>query len=47
MVEDWDTDGTEDHYDPDDDGDGYEDNYELTYGFNPFDQVELSGGSNY
>ena len=38
VVEDWDTDGVEDHYDPDDDGDGFEDIYELTYGFNPMDQ---------
>ena len=38
MVEDWDTDGVEDHYDPDDDGDGFEDIHELAHGFNPMDR---------
>ena len=38
MVEDFDQDGVEDHYDPDDDADGYEDITELEYGFNPLDR---------
>ena len=37
-VEDFDQDGVEDHYDPDDDADGYEDITELEYGFNPLDR---------
>ncbi|MGA1101633.1 MAG: hypothetical protein ACO3VB_07690, partial [Opitutales bacterium] len=37
VVEDFDQDGVEDHYDPDDDADGYDDIIELEYGFNPLD----------
>ena len=38
MVEDFDGDGTEDHYDSDDDGDGYEDSIEQAHGFDPLDR---------
>jgi len=38
MVEDLDGDGVEDHFDIDDDGDGFEDITELEYGFNPWDR---------
>jgi hypothetical protein len=38
VVEDFDQDGVEDHYDPDDDADGYDDMIELEYGFNPLDR---------
>jgi hypothetical protein len=38
VVEDFDQDGMEDHYDSDDDEDGYEDITELEYGFNPLDR---------
>jgi len=38
VVEDFDQDGVEDHYDPDDDADGYDDMIELEYGFNSLDR---------
>ena len=38
VVEDFDGDGTEDHYDSDDDGDGYEDSIEQAHGFDPLDR---------
>ena len=38
VVEDLDGDGTEDHYDFDDDGDGYEDSIEQAHGFDPLDR---------
>jgi hypothetical protein len=37
VVEDNDQDGTEDHYDPDDDNDGFSDADELAYGSDPMD----------
>jgi hypothetical protein len=37
-IEDFDQDGSEDHYDLDDDSDGYVDEIELEYGFNPLDR---------
>ena len=40
VVEDLDNDGIEDHYDLDDDGDGYPDEVEKTYGFNPHERWE-------
>jgi hypothetical protein len=40
VVEDLDNDGIEDHYDLDDDGDGYPDGVEKTYGFNPRERWE-------
>ncbi|MDG1355128.1 MAG: DUF5011 domain-containing protein, partial [Opitutales bacterium] len=40
VVEDLDNDGIEDHYDLDDDGDGYPDEVEKTYGFNPRERWE-------
>jgi hypothetical protein len=36
-IEDFDQDGSEDHYDLDDDSDGYVDEIEIEYGFDPFD----------
>ena len=35
MVEDLDLDGIEDHYDTDDDGDGFTDEVEIAYGSDP------------
>jgi hypothetical protein len=37
VVEDFDLDGIEDHYDPDDDGDGFLDTVEIAYGSDPRD----------
>ena len=37
IVEDFDSDGIEDAYDPDDDNDGFSDTAELAYGSNPLD----------
>jgi uncharacterized protein YjbI with pentapeptide repeats len=37
IVEDYDGDGTEDHFDTDDDGDGYSDAEEIAYGSDPRD----------
>ena len=37
IVEDLDLDGIEDHYDSDDDGDGFPDTVEVAYGSNPRD----------
>ena len=37
MVEDFDGDGTEDHFDTDDDGDGFSDIVEIAYGSDPMD----------
>jgi hypothetical protein len=38
VVEDFDGDGEEDHLDPDDDNDGFDDSLEYKLGFNPFDR---------
>jgi len=38
VVEDFDEDGEEDHFDPDDDNDGFDDSLEQTFGFNPRDR---------
>ena len=38
VVEDFDGDGEEDYFDPDDDNDGFDDTLEHTLGFNPFDR---------
>ena len=43
VREDLDNDGIEDHYDLDDDGDGYPDEVEKTYGFNPRERWEYPG----
>jgi hypothetical protein len=41
IVEDLDGDGTEDHYDPDDDNDGFSDADELEYGSDPFNDLSV------
>jgi len=41
VVEDNDQDGEEDHYDIDDDNDGFTDEEELAYGSDPFDQNSM------
>ncbi len=41
MVEDIDGDGTENHYDLDDDNDGFTDLDEITYGSNPLDPQSI------
>ena len=41
-VEDLDGDGIEDHYDSDDDGDGFSDLTEIAYGSNPRDSMSLA-----
>ena len=38
ILEDFDGDGIEDHYDPDDDNDGFSDVDELAYGSDPLDE---------
>jgi formylglycine-generating enzyme required for sulfatase activity len=45
MVEDNDEDGTEDHYDPDDDNDGFSDADELAYGSDPKDKKSLANSA--
>ena len=42
VVEDLDGDGIEDHYDSDDDGDGFSDLAEIAYGSNPRDSNSLA-----
>ena len=42
IVEDLDGDGIEDHYDPDDDGDGFSDTVEIAYGSNPRDSNSVA-----
>ena len=42
VVEDFDKDGVEDHYDPDDDNDGFFDAYELAYGSDPLDSQSVA-----
>jgi hypothetical protein len=42
VVEDNDGDGTEDHYDPDDDNDGFSDAEELAYGSDPMDENSVA-----
>ena len=42
IVEDFDQDGIEDHYDPDDDNDGFSDAEELTYGSDPLDSKSVA-----
>ena len=41
VVEDFDSDGIEDHYDPDDDGDGFSDAVEVTAGTDPMDAASV------
>ena len=41
IVEDFDKDGIEDHYDPDDDNDGFSDADELEYGSDPLDNSSV------
>ena len=45
VVEDFDSDGIEDHYDPDDDNDGFSDAEEVTAGTNPLDPVSVPNHS--
>jgi hypothetical protein len=45
QVEDLDGDGTEDHYDNDDDGDGFSDSTETAYGSNPRDSNSLANAA--
>ena len=47
MVEDFDLDGIEDAYDPDDDNDGFSDLDELAYGSDPFDDKSVANASPY
>ena len=42
VVEDLDQDGVEDHYDPDDDGDGFSDAEEIAYGSDPKDANSIA-----
>ena len=42
VVEDFDKDGVEDHYDPDDDNDGFSDAEELAYGSDPLDSQSVA-----
>ena len=42
IVEDNDQDGVEDHYDPDDDNDGFSDLDELSYGSDPIDSNSVA-----
>jgi hypothetical protein len=41
-VEDWDGDGVEDHYDSDDDNDGFNDAVEIAFGSDPRDSLSLA-----
>ena len=45
IVEDNDQDGVEDHYDPDDDNDGFSDLDELSYGSDPFDSKSVANAA--
>ena len=47
VVEDFDLDGIEDAYDPDDDNDGFSDLDELAYGSDPFDDKSVANASPY
>ena len=41
VIEDFDGDGTEDHFDTDDDNDGFSDAVEIAYGSDPMDTTLL------
>ena len=45
QVEDLDNDGTEDHFDSDDDGDGFSDSFEIAYGSNPRDSNSVANAA--
>ena len=45
QVEDLDGDGVEDHYDPDDDGDGFSDATEIAYGSDPRDPNSVANAA--
>jgi hypothetical protein len=45
QVEDLDNDGTEDHFDSDDDGDGFSDSVEIAYGSNPRDPNSVANAA--
>ena len=45
IVEDHDQDGVEDHYDPDDDNDGFSDLDELAYGADPLDSKSVANAA--
>ena len=45
VVEDMDKDGIEDHYDPDNDNDGFNDAEELAYGSDPFDPRSVANSA--
>ena len=45
VVEDLDGDGTEDHYDPDDDNDGFSDLDEIAFGSNPLDPQSIANAA--
>jgi hypothetical protein len=45
QVEDLDNDGTEDHFDSDDDGDGFSDSVEIAYGSNPRDSNSVANAA--
>ena len=45
IVEDYDSDGIEDHFDPDDDNDGFSDQTEIAYGSNPMDANSIANTS--
>ena len=45
VVEDMDKDGIEDHYDPDNDNDGFSDAEELAYGSDPFDPSSVANSA--
>ena len=45
VVEDYDSDGIEDHFDPDDDNDGFSDQTEIAYGSNPMDANSIANTS--
>ena len=45
QVEDLDVDGTEDHYDSDDDGDGFSDSTEIGYGSDPRDPQSVANAT--
>ena len=47
VVEDFDLDGIEDAYDPDDDNDGFSDLDELAYGSDPFDDQSIANAFPY
>ena len=45
VIEDFDPDGTEDHYDTDDDNDGFSDAEEIAYGSNPRDTNSVANAA--